>query len=89
MREVHTDYTWYPIAASVLAEEVLPDASSGTYWQGTWKDAAPAYLPIRLRKEGQYYYGWLQMSIDRAGRKLILQKAGLSTEAGRSVRSGN
>lgn len=81
-------YAWYPVSAAVLTEEVRPDASGTVYWQRTWKEATPSFLPIRLNKNGHYYYGWLQMSVKKKDRKLILEKAGLSTEADKPIKAG-
>lgn len=80
-------YDWWEISAPVLAEEITPN-NGASYWTGNWKNAAEKYLPVRLRKDSKHYFGWIKMTLDTATRKLILHKAGLSTEADKAVKAG-
>ena len=81
-------YTWYEIYAVVVAEEIRPD-NAAPYWDGSFKNASHKYLPVRIQRNGQYYFGWIELTMDKENRKLILNKAGISTEPGKEIKAGN
>lgn len=80
-------YTWYDIAAIVLAEKITP-VTGAPYWDGGWKTAVHQYLPIHIKKNGERYYGWIELSFDTAGEKMILHRAAIALEAGKEVKAG-
>ena len=80
-------FTWYDITAIVLAEKVML-VSGETYWDGLWKNASHKYLPVQVKKNGQSFLGWVEMSFDKTAEKLILHKAAISTVAGREIKAG-
>jgi hypothetical protein len=82
----HPGYSWLPISSIVLAEKIIEN--NGSYWAGTWKNAAHNYIPIQFKTNGKLYHGWIELSFDTAGDKLILHKAGLSTEGDKDVKAG-
>ena len=79
-------YTWYEISNIVLVEKII--TNNGSYWDGLWKNASHHYLPIQIKKDKKLYNGWIELSFDTSGEKLILHKAGLSTEADKDVKAG-
>ena len=81
-------YTWYEIYAVVVAEEIRPD-NAAPYWDGSFKNASHKYLPVRIQRNGQYYFGWIELTMDKENRKLILNKACISTEPGKEIKAGN
>lgn len=83
----YPDFTWYDITAIVLAEKVML-VSGETYWDGLWKSASHKYLPVQVKKNGQSFLGWVEMSFDKTAEKLILHKAAISTVAGREIKAG-
>jgi hypothetical protein len=83
-----TGYTWYEISAVVLAEEIRPD-NAASYWEGSFKNASHKYLPVRIQRNNLYYFGWIELSMDKENRKLILHRAGMSTEAGKEIKAGS
>jgi hypothetical protein len=80
-------YTWYEITAIVLAEKITP-VNGTPYWDGPWKAAAHKYLPIMIRKGGQRYYGWIELSFDTAAEKMILHRAAIAAVAEKEVKAG-
>lgn len=80
-------YTWYEITAIVLAEKITP-VSGQPYWDGQWKNASHKFLPIMIRKEGQRYYGWIELSFDTAAEKMILHTAAICIEPNKEVKAG-
>jgi hypothetical protein len=82
------DFTWYDITAIVLTEKVTLTSSGETFWDGLWKNASHKYLPVQVKKNGQSFLGWVEMSFDKAAEKLILHKAAISTVAEREIKAG-
>ncbi|MCW3092415.1 MAG: hypothetical protein JWP81_3484 [Ferruginibacter sp.] len=80
-------YNWYDIALTPLAEKIIEEQGA-PYWVGPWKDANHKYLAFRMKKNGLYYNGWFELSMDTISEKLILFKAGVCKEPGASVRAG-
>ena len=80
-------FTWYDITAIVLAEKVML-VSGETYWDGLWKSASHRYLPVQVKKNGQSFLGWVEMSFDKTAEKLILHRAAISTLAEREIKAG-
>jgi len=83
----HPGYTWYEISAIVLTEKITT-MTPPPFWQGRWSDANHHYLPVQVDKGGQLYMGWVELSMDKAAEKLILHRAAISKEPGRTVKAG-
>jgi hypothetical protein len=58
------------------------------YWEKPWKDAIHKFLAIRVHRNGQLYYGWVELSMDRSRSKLILHRSGISKIADKPVKAG-
>lgn len=83
----YNTYTWYEISAIVLAEKITP-VTGQPYWEGPWKNVSHKFLPIMIRKDGQRYYGWIELSFDTAAEKMILHRAAIASEADKEVKAG-
>lgn len=81
-------FTWYDITSISIVEKVILLPSEETYWDGLWKNASHKYLPVQVKKGAQSFFGWVEMSFDKEGEKLILHKAALSTVADKEVKAG-
>jgi hypothetical protein len=80
-------YMWYEITHIVLLEKVTPETGA-PYWQGEFRDASHHYLPVEIIKNGQAFHGWVELSMDTIGERLILHKAAISIEADKEVKAG-
>lgn len=80
-------FDWFEVQDVLIAEKITP-MHGPVFWEGNWKDASHKYLPLQVRKEGQIYNGWIELSLDKTKEKLILHKAGVSKEAGKNVKAG-
>jgi hypothetical protein len=83
----HIGYDWWEISAVVLAEKISP-AQGPEVWDGNWKNAVRKNLPFRLARNNQFYYGWIEMTMDIQAEKLVIHRSGLSSIAGARVRAG-
>jgi hypothetical protein len=81
------DFTWYDITAIVLAEKVM-FVSGETFWDGLWKNASHKYLPVQVKRNGQSFLGWVEMSFDKTAEKLILHRSALCMTAGKEIKAG-
>jgi hypothetical protein len=43
---------------------------------------------VQVKKGGQAFLGWIEMSFDKEAEKLILHKAALSTIANKEIKAG-
>ncbi len=80
-------YTWYEVSVATLSQKVIPEESA-PFWIGAWNNATKKYLGIRVLKNGLYYNGWFELSLDTVNEKIILYRAGLCKEAEKSIRAG-
>ena len=87
VKPVHPGYSWWPISASMLAEKILT-LDGSVIWEGVFKTAKNNYLPVKMTKNDRDYFGWIELSIDQAGSKLIIHQIALSTEADKVVKTG-
>lgn len=62
--------------------------SEPVHWAGLWKNATHRFLPVQIKRNGQFYNGWIEISFDILNEKLVLHRTAISTEPGREVRAG-
>jgi hypothetical protein len=79
-------YGWYTMTNVVLAQQVI--TRDATWWEGPWKDKFNQYVPLRIRKGGKAYYGWLEISFNSSTGKLIAHRAAISRQADTPVVAG-
>ena len=80
------NHHWYN-ANVVLAQKVIREGVPDS-WLGNWKDKSHQYIVLRVDQQGQPFYGWLELSFDMEGERIILHRAALCKESGREVRAG-
>jgi hypothetical protein len=83
----HEDFLWYEVSSVLLVEKQIYK-DDVTFWDGLWKNANHKYLPVQIKKEGKPYFGWIELSFDKAKESLILHKAAISREAYKVVQAG-
>jgi hypothetical protein len=83
---IYTGYTWYQASSIVMVEKLIYDTYS--LWEGRWLRADHQYLPVTVYKNGKTYYGWVEISFNRAQEKMILHKAAISEEEDKAVKAG-
>lgn len=80
-------FDWYIVAQAEMAKKNI-GMTGDPYWEKSWRDASHKYLAVRILKDGQFYYGWVEVSMDKANSRLILHSAGISKVAGKPVKAG-
>ena len=80
-------HQWFEISAIVLAEKISTVAGA-IYWDGLWKNANHHYLGVQVEKEGKIFQGWIELSFNQAAQKLVLHRAAISREPGKTIRAG-
>lgn len=83
----HPGYGWFEVTSLLLAEKIVPMIGN-PFWQGAWKQANQHYLPVQVKKNGSIFNGWIALSFDTMQEKIILHKAAICTEAGRTIKAG-
>ena len=80
-------YEWNEVLWIVLAEKIT-GINKPPFWTGDWKNAAHKFIAVQVVKNNDHYCGWVEISFDTAGEKIILHKAAISREAGKEVVAG-
>lgn len=80
-------HDWYRVAQVEMALKNTPTAGL-PYWEGNWKLVSHKYLAVQVVVADKRYNGWVEVSFDTAGEKLILHKAAISKEAEKAVIAG-
>lgn len=80
-------YQWFELSSIILVQKITSLTAPPT-WQGHWKGATYKYLPYQVITNGRRYNGWVEVSVDVTGEKLILHQAAVSKEAEKTVKAG-
>ena len=80
-------FEWFQVALVVLTEKIISE-SNPPYWRGEWKDASHQFLPVQIGKNGSRHNGWIEISTDTDGERMILHKAAISIVPNTDVRAG-
>jgi hypothetical protein len=80
-------YAWSNAVDIVLVERV-EDIASRIQWNGSFRAANRHYLPIQKVRNGLRYNGWVEISADTAGQRLILHRAAFARTGERPVVAG-
>jgi len=57
-------------------------------WEGHWRNAVHKYLPYQVLENNSRYNGWVEISIDVPGEKVVLHKVAISKEANKIIKAG-
>jgi hypothetical protein len=80
-------YTWYQLSSILLAQKVI-SMSGPDRWEGAWKNVIKKHLPLQVVKNEKRYNGWLELSFDTIGEKVILHRAAICNAAETGVKAG-
>jgi hypothetical protein len=80
-------YSWYQVAQIEMARKNI-GLQNPPYWELDWKQVSHKYLAIQVVRDNKRYNGWIELSFDTAGEKLILHKAAICKEASKAVIAG-
>lgn len=80
-------YTWFNASMVYLTQKII-GTNVPPVWQGEWKNANHHFIPIQVMKNGGLYNGWVEVSFDTTGEKLIVHKSGISNIPGVAVKAG-
>lgn len=80
-------FQWYNANAGLLAEKIIPMIGAPN-WQGDWKNVQHTYVPIRVAKGNQQYFGWVEISFNTTIEKVTLHRAAIAIQPGRTVIAG-
>ncbi len=80
-------YHWFELASIVLVQKIISNIEP-VVWLGPWKNAMHKFVPFQVVDNGKRYNGWVEISVDIIGEKIILHKAAISKEANRIVKAG-
>lgn len=80
-------YHWFELASIVLIQKVI-SFTQPPVWEGHWKNAVRNYLPFQIMENEKRYNGWIELSVDIPGEKIMLHKIAISKEANRIVKAG-
>ncbi|RYZ00487.1 MAG: hypothetical protein EOO11_01350 [Chitinophagaceae bacterium] len=79
-------FAWYEVNESVLAEKLT--GATDAWWDGLWKNAQHRFVAVQVHRAGRKYHGWVELSVDKGGERVLLHRGAISTEADRAVRAG-
>jgi hypothetical protein len=80
-------YEWYQISEVLLVEKVIGMVNP-PYWRGSWNNMKNKFFSLQIKKNGLRYNGWIEMSFDTQGERLILHRAAICKEAEKEVKAG-
>lgn len=80
-------YNWHEVVITPLAQKFIEDQKP-VYWIGAWKNVIHKYLAFQVMKNGQYFNGWFEISMDTSLEKLIIHRAAVCKEHKADVKAG-
>jgi hypothetical protein len=83
----HDGYEWFEASSIVLAENIVP-ARGVSFWRGNWKNTSHKYPGVQVKKNGNIYNGWIELSFDTPLEQIILHQAAIAVEPGKTVHAG-
>jgi hypothetical protein len=76
---------WKASKNMLLVKKIYSFSDDETIWEGNWKAAQNKYLPIQVSRNGGYYNGWIELSVDALNDKIILHRAALINFSDRDI----
>jgi hypothetical protein len=82
-----SDYQWFNASYVMLAQKII-SITNPPYWDGTWKESSHHYVPIQIKKDGELFNGWVEISFNTKDEMVILHQAAVSQEPYKAVMAG-
>ncbi|HEY6505531.1 MAG TPA: hypothetical protein VIZ28_16265 [Chitinophagaceae bacterium] len=83
----HPGFNWFNASSVVLAEKIIEETGPD-HWEGNWKNADHKFIPVQVRKNDLRYNGWVEASFKTDTGELVLHRAAISIEAGKTIKAG-
>jgi hypothetical protein len=80
-------FHWFELSTILLVQKII-SFNEPPVWDGHWKNAVHKYLPYQVVENNKLYNGWIELTVDTAGEKVIVHKAAISKEPGKIVKAG-
>ena len=80
-------YRWFELSSIMLVQKIT-SFTEPPVWEGHWKNAVHKFLPFQVADSGKFYNGWVEISTDITGEKMLLHKAAISKEADAMIKAG-
>jgi len=78
---------WYSASEIILMER--NEFATGTIlWRGNWLDQGKKYLPFQIIKDNKRFNGWIELTADKEGEKVILHRMAISKESEKDIKAG-
>lgn len=78
---------WYSASEIVLMER-HEFATGLIIWRGNWLNQGKRYLPFQVPTNNQRYNGWVELTADKDGERLILHRMAISKEPEKEIKAG-
>jgi hypothetical protein len=78
---------WYVVSQIVLMQKHTHVSGSIT-WLGNWLGATRKYLAFQQEQDGGVLTGWVELTADKEGQRLVLHRACISKEINRHIKTG-
>lgn len=80
-------YEWNNASEIVLIERAEFE-NGAVIWRGNWLDKDRSYLPFQYVSNNQRYNGWVELTADKVGERLILHRMAISKHPEKDVKAG-
>jgi len=78
---------WYSASEIILMER--NEFATGTIlWRGNWLDQGKKYLPFQIIKDNKRFNGWIELTADKEGEKVILHRMAISKDSEKDIKAG-
>lgn len=78
---------WYN-ASEIILMERNEFANGSIIWRGNWIDRGKKYMPFQIVKNNERYNGWIELTADKTGERLVLHRMAISKESEKDVKAG-
>ena len=81
-------YQWFELSNVLLLQKII-SFTQPPVWEGHWKNAKHKFMPFQLIADSKRFNGWIELSVDEIGEKIILHRLAISKLGEKMVKAGN